>query len=290
MIPIHLLGELVSSDSKCATPFLNSSISRILWTMTLSFAPSHLVFEPDSSKLFICNHQGYISIYTSTTSCLSLTDSFFLEDTEKSSPTIIKSLTASKNSLAVILNSSIQSILHLYSHHGSLLHALSFFNEYISQIRFDDHHLWCLELISSSLFYFPIQLNQLIDEKTRFISFEPQSFNPFRFALNRTFVVIMDRASTGILLLYDKQTTSYLRQIKYPLINIEPYDIELTNQLLIYRLPHEILLTQIDNEQFLERINAKKNLNITIGKSDTEILFSTSTDDKNTFLIQCYVK
>ncbi len=201
IVPIHFLGELIFSDSKCATP---SPTSQILWTMNLSFAPSHLVFEPDSSKLFICNHQDSISIYHYTTSYLLLTNSFFVQSTEISPPAIIKSLAASENFLAVILNSSVKSILHLYSHHGSLLHVLSFFNEYISQIRFDNHYLWCLELISSSLFYFSIQSNQFIDQKTGFISFQTQSFHPFRFALNQTLVAVLDRASTRIVLLYDK--------------------------------------------------------------------------------------
>jgi hypothetical protein len=100
----------------------------------------------------------------------------------------------------------------------------------------------------------------------------------------------MDRASTGIILLYDKQTTSFLKQIKCPLIDFEPSDIELTNQMLIYRFPHIILLTQLDNEQYIEKIDANKNLNITIGKSDTEVLISTLTDDNNKCMIQCYVK
>jgi hypothetical protein len=290
MIPIHLLGELISSDSNFLTPLLNSSTSQILWKMTYSFHPSHLVFEPDSSKLFICGHQGHVSVYSYTTSSLSLIDTFHLQNNENSQPVIIKSLAASSSSLFVILNSSIKSILHFYSHNGLLLHFLSFFNEYISQIRFDNNYLWCLELISSSLFYFPVQSDNIINKKTRFISFKQQSFNPFRFALNQTLVAIMDRASTGIILLYNKQTTSYLKQIKSPLIDFVPCDIELTNQLLIYRFPHIILLTQLDNEQSIEKIDANKNLNITIGKSDREVLVSTSTDDNNIFIIQCYVK
>jgi hypothetical protein len=259
--------------------------------MSCSFHPSHLVFESDSSKLFICSHQGHISVYNYTTSSLSLANTFNLQYNEKSQPVIIKSLAASRCSLIVIFNSSIKSILHIYSHNGLLLHSVSFFNEYISQIRFDNNYLWCLELISSSVFYFPIQSNNIIDEKIQFISFkQQQSFNPFRFALNQTFVAIMDRASTGIILLYDKQTTSFLKQIKCPLIDFEPSDIELTNQMLIYRFPHIILLTQLDNEQYIEKIDANKNLNITIGKSDTEVLISTLTDDNNKCMIQCYVK
>jgi len=290
MIPIHLLGELIPPDSNFLTPLLNSSTSQILWKMTCSFHPSHLIFEPDSSKLFICGHQGHVSVYSYTTSSLSLIDTFHLQNNENSQPVIIKSLAASRSSLLVILNSSIKSILHFYSHSGLLLHFLSFFNEYISQIRFDNNYLWCLELISSSLFYFPVQSNNIINKKTRFISFKQQSFNPFRFALNQIFVAIMDRASTGIILLYNKQTTSYLKQIKSPLIDFVPCDIELTNQLLIYRFPHIILLTQLDNEQSIEKIDANKNLNITIGKSDREVLVSTSTDDNSIFIIQCYVK
>jgi hypothetical protein len=100
----------------------------------------------------------------------------------------------------------------------------------------------------------------------------------------------MDRSSTGLIQLFDKQTASHLKQIKSPLIEFEPCDIELTHQLLIYRFPHLILLTQLNNEPDLEQINANKNLNITIGKSDIELLVSSPTDDKNTFIIQCYVK
>ena len=258
-------------------------------TMNISYAPSHLVFEPNSSKLFICNYQGYISVYHYTPSSLLLMNSFFVQSTEKFPPAIIKSLAASENILAVIFNSSIKSILHLYSHHGDLLHVLSFCNEYISQIRFDNHRLWCLELISSSLFYFTVQSDQVIDEKTQFLSFQLQSFNPFRFALNQTLIAVLDRVPTGTVLLYDKQTASFLKQIQCSFSDIELYDIELTNQLLIYRLPDEILLTQIDHNQFLERINTTKTLNITIGKSDTEFFVSSSTDDKHTFQIQCYI-
>jgi len=258
--------------------------------MICSFHPSHLVFESDSSKLFLFNPQGYVSVYNYTTSSLSLANTFYLQCNEIIQPVIIKSVTVSKWGLFVIFNSSIKSILHVYSHNGLLLHSLSFLNEYISQIRFDNNCLWCLELISSSFFYFTVQSNDIINEKTGFISFKQQSFNPFRFALNETFVAIMDRALTGIILLYDKQTTSYLKQIKSPLIDVEPCDIELTNQLLIYRFPHIILLTQLDNEQYIEKLDANKNLNITIGKSDTEVLVSTSTDDNNKYLIQCYVK
>jgi hypothetical protein len=254
--------------------------------MICSFHPSHLVFEPNSSKLFICNLQGYVSVYNYTTSSLSLANTFYLQCKEI---VIIKSVTVSKWSLIVIFNSSIKSILHVYSHNGLFLHSLSFFNEYISQIRFDNNYLWCLELISSSLFYFPVQSNHIINKKNEFISFKQQSFNPFRFALNQTIVAVMDRALTGIILLYDKQTTSYLKQIKSPLIDFEPCDIELTNQLLIYRFPHIILLTQLDNEQYIEKLDANKNLNIIIGKSDTEVLVSTSTDDNNKYLIQCYI-
>ncbi len=100
----------------------------------------------------------------------------------------------------------------------------------------------------------------------------------------------MDRALTGIILLYDKQTTSYLKQIQSPSIEFEPCDIELTNHVLIYRFPHLIFITQLDNEQYFEKIDATKNLNITIGKSENEVLVSTSTNDSNIFKIQCYVK
>jgi len=288
ILPTRLLGELISPDLNISTP------SRLLWTITCSFHPSHFIFEPDSSKLFICSHRGYVSVYSCTTASLSLVDTFYLQYNEKSQPAIIKSLAASAFSLIVILNSSIESILHFYTHNGVLLHSLSLFNEYISQIRFNNNYLWCLELISSSLFYFLFQSNNTTNEKLperiQFLSFEQQSFNPFRFAVNQTIVAITDRASTGIIRLFDKQTTSYLKQIRSPLIDLELCDIELTNQMLIYRFPHIIFLTQLDNEQYMEKITANKNINITIGRSDNEILISTSTDDNNTFIIQCYVR
>ena len=290
MVCIHPLGQLIYSDSRLPNSSLNSSASLIRWTMHLSFHPSHLIFEPYSSKLFICNYQGHIAVYNYTSSSLSFSYSFFLQYAEKSPSIIIKSLAASQHSLIVLLHSPTQSLLHFYSHNGTLLQAFSFFNEYISQIRFDNDHLWCLELFSSSLSYFPLQSDQLLGEKTPFLSFKQQSFNPFRFALNQTFIVVMDRAPTGRLLLYDRQTASYIKQIQCPLTDFEPDDIELTNQLLIYRFPHLILLTQLENDQFLEEINANRNLNITIGKSDTEVLVSIATNDQNTFIIQCYAK
>ena len=285
-IPTHILGELISPESNLSIP----SISRILWTITCSFYPSHLVYEPNSSNLFICSQQGYISVYNCITSILSLIDTFYLQYNEKTQPVIIKSLAASTSFLIVIFNSSIESILHLYSHKGVLLRCLSFVNEYISQIRFDKNDLWCLELISSSLFHFPLQSDNSIGEKTEFISFKQQSFNPFRFAINQIFVAIMDRSSTGMIQLFDKQTTFYLKQIKSPLTNFEACDIELTNQMLIYRFPHIILLTQLNNEQNLEQIIANKNLNLTIGKYNIEYLVSIPTGDNNTYTIQCYVK
>lgn len=283
IIPIRLLGEFISTNS-------NPSPSQILWSMTCSFHPSHLIFEPDSSKLFICSDQGYVSIYNYTTTSLILANTFYLQYNERSQLVTIKSVTASKFALIILLNSSIKSILQIYSHHGCLLHSLSFFNEYINQIRLDKNYLWCLELISSTLFYFSFQSNdQIHEEKTEFISFKQQSFKPYRFALNQNFVIIIDRSSTGIVQIYDKQTKSFLKQIQSPLIDFQPCDIELTNQLLIYRFSHTILLTQLDNEQYLGKFHVNKNLNITIGKSDTELLVSTLADDHNKYLIQCYI-
>ncbi|CAF2532195.1 unnamed protein product [Rotaria sp. Silwood2] len=278
VMPIHLLGELISSDTSLLNPLQKSSTSRLLWSLTYSFHPSHIVFESESSKLFICTEHGYVSVYSYTTLNLSLMNTFYLQYNEKSQPVIIKSLAASKFSLIVIFNSSVDSTLHFYSHNGLLLHSLILFNEYISQIRFDHNYLWCLELISSTLFYFLLQsdniVNKNLPEKTQFISFKQQSFNPYRFASNQIVVAIMDRASTGIILLFDRYNASYLKQITSPLTDFQPCDIELTNQMLIYRFPHIILLTQLDNEQSIEQIYAKRNLNITKGKSDTEVLVS----------------
>ncbi|CAF0784814.1 unnamed protein product [Rotaria sordida] len=293
VIPIYLLGELISPDTSLLVPLLKSSTSQLLWSITHSFPPSHIVFESESSKLFICTEHGYVSVYSCTTLKLLLIDTFYLQYNGKSQPITIKSLTASVFSLIVSFNSFVESILHFYSHNGRLLHSLTLFNEYISQICFDHNYLWCLELISSTLFYYQFQSNNIINknlpEKTQFISFKQQSFNPYRFASNKIFVAVMDRALTGIVLLFDRYTASYLKQIKSPLTNFHPCDIELTNQMLIYRFPHFILLTLLENEQSIEQINANRNLNITKGKSDTEVLISMSTDDNNTFIIQCYV-
>lgn len=258
--------------------------------MTLSSAPCYLLFEPHSSKLLMCNQEGYISVYSYTKTSLSLIDSFHVLSTEQSQLISIKSLTASEHLLFVLFTFSTQSILHLYSHHGYLLHMLSFFNEYISQIRFDDDQLWCLELISSSLFYFHIQSNEYLEKKIPFISFKDQSFNPFRFAYNQTLVAIIDRASTGILRLYHRQTAIFLKQINCPLIDSEPHDIELTNRLLIYRFSHLILLFDLETEQYFERISNKKNFSLTIGQSSNEVIFSSSTDNPNRFLIQSFLK
>ncbi|CAM4950629.1 unnamed protein product [Rotaria socialis] len=271
-MPIHLLGELISSDST----LLTLPTARLLWSITCSVRPQHIVFECESLKLFTSNEYGYISVYSYTKLNICLIDTFHLEYNEKSQPIMIKSIAASTFSLVVSFYSSMESILHFYSHKGHLLHSVSSSNEYISQMRFDHNNLWCLELISSTLFYYSLESNNIIDknlpEQTQFILFKQKSFDPFRFAINELVVAIMDRALTGIILLFNKQTASYLKQIKCPLIGFQPCEIELTNQLLIYRFPHTILLTQLDNEQFIEEINANKNLNITKCKSHKEIL------------------
>ncbi|CAF4357579.1 unnamed protein product [Adineta steineri] len=170
------------------------------------------------------------------------------------------------------------------------LRSLSLHNEYISQIRFNNNYLWCLELISSSLSSFIFQSNNSFERK-QFISFKQQepSFNPFRFAVNDLFIAVLDRALTGLILIFDKQTSSIVKQTQSPLIDFQPCDIELTNQTLIYRFHHKILLIQLDNEQYIEQIDANKNINITIGKSNNEILLSSLTDDTNTFIIQSYI-
>src|SRR5690242_8944193 len=90
IIPMRLLGEHISPNSNILIP-LNSSIPQILWTMICSFHPSHLVFESNSSKLFICTHQGYISVYNYTTSNLLLIGTFYLQYTEKLQSIVIKS-------------------------------------------------------------------------------------------------------------------------------------------------------------------------------------------------------
>ncbi|CAF1574643.1 unnamed protein product [Rotaria magnacalcarata] len=290
-MPIHLIGELVSSDST----LLTSSTARLLWSIVCSLRPQHMVFECESLRLFTSTEYGYISVYSYTKLNICLIDTFHLEYNEKSQPIVIKSIAASTFSLVVTFYSSMESILHFYSHKGHLLHSISSCNEYISQIRFDHNNLWCLELISSTLFYYSLESNNIIDknlpEKTQFILFKQKSFDPFRFAINEFVVAIMDRALTGIILLFNKQTASYLKQIRCPLTGFQPCEIELTNQLLIYRFPHSILLTQLDNEQFIEEINATKNLNITKCKSHKEILLvSMPTYDSNTFTIQCYAR
>ena len=101
-----------------------------------------------------------------------------------------KSFIASECSTFIVLNSSIKSILKFYSHNRFFLHFSSFVNEYINQIRFDKNSLWCLELISSSIFYYLSQINNIIDKKKEFISFKQENCNPFRFALNQKFIVI----------------------------------------------------------------------------------------------------
>ncbi|CAF3381080.1 unnamed protein product [Rotaria sp. Silwood1] len=297
VMPIHLLGELILPDTNLLTSLVKSSTSRLLWSVTCVCHPSHIVFESESSKLFICTEYGYVSVYSYTTLNLSLIDTFYLQYNEKPQPVIIKSLTVCVFSLIVIFNSSVESILDFYSHNGLLLHSVTLFNEYISQIRFDHNYLWCLELISSTIFYFLLQSNDIINknlpEKTQFISFKQQSFNPYRFDSNQTFVAVMDRASTGIILLFDRYTASYLKQIKTPLTDLQPYDIELTNQMLIYRFPHIILLTQLDNEQSIEFIKANRNLSITKGKSDTEFLVTIFTLIMPLFtrdFVSCHVK
>ena len=282
-MPIQLLGELVSSHS-----LTNSSTLQILWTMPLFYPPSYLIFELHSSKLFICSEESYISVYSYAKTYLSLIDSFRLSSTEQSSLIHIKSLTASEHLLLVMFNSLTQSILHLYSHHGYLLHTLSFFNEYISQIRFDNDQLWCLELISSNFFYYPIQSNEYLGNKILFLSFKDQSFHPFRFALNQTLIAIMDRSTTGILRLYHRRNTVFYKQIHCPWIDCEPHDIELTNHFLIYRFSHLIILFDLETDQYLDGISNKKNFCITVGKSLNEVIISTSTDDQQSFLIQSF--
>ncbi|CAF4123176.1 unnamed protein product [Rotaria magnacalcarata] len=292
-MPIHLLGELVSSDST----LLTSSTARLLWSIVCSLRPQHMVFECESLRLFTSTEYGYISVYSYTKLNICLIDTFHLEYNEKSQPIVIKSIAASTFSLVVTFYSSMESILHFYSHKGHLLHSISSCNEYISQIRFDHNNLWCLELISSTLFYYSLESNNIIDknlpEKTQFILFKQKSFDPFRFAINEFVVAIMDRALTGIILLFNKQTASYLKQIRCPLTGFQPCEIELTNQLLIYRFPHSILLTQLDNEQFIEEINATKNLNITKCKSHKEILLIKIRHKMPIFtrdFVSCHVK
>ncbi|UJR35746.1 hypothetical protein I4U23_028495 [Adineta vaga] len=290
VIPIRLLGELISSNSSQSI----LSTSQILWTMTCHFHPTYIVFELDSSKLFICTDCGDVSVYHYNASSLILSHRFHLQTKKTSISLVIKSLTASTFSLMVVFNSSVESILHFYSHTGHLLHNLLFSNEYINQIRFHHSNLWCLELISSSLFYFKLQsidkINEQDFEKVQFISFKQMSFQPFRFALNQSFVAIMDRLPTGIILLYDKHTSEYLKQIKSPLNDLQACDFELTNHTLIYRFLHLILLIQLDNEQIREQIEATKNINLTKGKSADEFIISTFTNDHNIFIIQCFSK
>lgn len=258
--------------------------------MTLSSLPFYLIFEPKSSKLFISGQQGDISVYRYTKTHLALIDSFRLLSTEQSQLISIKSLTVSENFLLVMCHSSIQSILYLYSHQGHLLHTLLFFNEYISQIRADNEQLWCLELISSSLFYFPIQSTVHFRNKTTFIFFKDQSFDPYRFALNQTLVAILDRTTRGVLRLYHRQKWTFFKQINSPSNNSEAYDIELTNQFLIYRSSHRLIFFQFNSEQILEEVLTNNNICITTGKSPNEILISRSTSNPSRFSIQSFNK
>lgn len=290
VMPIYPLGELILPGSSLFKP----STSRILWSTTCSLPPCHMAFVSESSKLFTCTEYGNVSVYDCTTSNISLINSFYLRPSESLKPAVIKSLTAFEFILVVIFNSSIESSLHFYLHNGHLLYSLSLSNEFISQIRYDSNYLWCLELMNSTLFYYFLESNHAMiksmPKRIEFISFKQQSFNPFRFAINETLVAIMDRSLTGIIQLFDKQTSFYLKQIKCPLNDIQPFAIELTNQILIYRFPHILLLTSLDNEQSIEEIQTNRNLSITKYKSDTEVLVSMPTDDNSTFIIKCYAR
>ncbi|CAF1074737.1 unnamed protein product [Adineta ricciae] len=282
MAPIGLLGELVSSDSERSI----APTSHMSWSMSCPFHPTHIVFESESSKLFLCTDRGDVNVYSYNTSNLAFLQRFYLQTIEKSLSLSVKSLIATRSFLIVSLNSSIESILHFYSHNGHLLRSQSFPNEYISQLRFNDLHLWYLELISSSIFYFKLDTtNSECTEKTQFTSFKQQSFYPFRFALNQTRVAVMDRSTTGIILLFDKQTSAYLKRFES-----QSCDFELSNHTLLYRFLHSISIIHIDNEQVQEEIHSSKTINITLGKLDHEFLLSTYTNESHTFAIQCYSK
>ena len=287
MVPILLLGELVSSYSEQTI----APTSHMSWSMSCPFHPTHIAFESESSKLFLCTDRGDVNVYSYNISNLAFLQRFYLQTIEKSFSLSVKSFIATRSFLIVTLNSSIESILHFYSHNGLLLRSQSFPNEYISQLRFNHPHLWYLELISSSIFYF--KLDTASDEcigKTQFISFKQQSFYPFRFALNQTRVAVMDRSSTGTILLFDKQTSAYLKRFESPLVESQSCDFELSNHTLLYRFLHSISIIHIDNEQVQEEIHSNKTINITLGKFDHEFLLSTYANEFHTFTIQCYSK
>jgi hypothetical protein len=122
--------------------------------------------------------------------------------------------------------------------------------------------------------------------------FETIFFNLYRFPINQSLVIIMNRSSVAInLLIFDKHPTSLWRQISASLGDLTPCDIELTNQMVISSSPELILFTQLDNQQSLDCIDAKNNITLTIARSNREFVISTFiSENKNIFLLQCYVK
>ena len=282
LIPMsNLLGQWISSSSPLPT---------LLRSLPCSHHPAHLVFESNSSKLFICNEQGFVSVFDRIQVDQSLVDSFSLRHSSTRPSDIIKSLAASPTYLIALTHSTHKSLMNLYSHAGLLQHSLSFCNDYISQIRYDDGHLWYLSVTSSSIFSMSLPPNGEPAIERRCLSFQKESFAPFRFALNQLIIAVLDRSSVGVVRLFHKQTASYLKQMTLPSIYVLPCDIELTNLVLIYRFSHGLVVIQLEDDQCLERVDGHGTKTIAIGKTATEILLSTISSDPSTFVVQCYVR
>lgn len=281
----NLIGQWVSSSLPEPT---------LLWSVPYAYQPAHLVFDSNSSTLFICNEQGFVSVFDQTKVGRSRIDSFSLIDNSMHPAGIIKSLAASSTYLIVLTHSTSESLLYLYSHTGVHQHSGSFYNQYISQIRCDSDCLWYLSLTSSSIFYMPLPPNGVSHSEqsieTRFLSFEKKSFDPFRFALNQLIVAVMDRSPSSVVRLFHRRTAFFLKEILLPSIDVLPCDIELTNLVLIYRFSRTIAVVPVENERCVERIDSQGTNTIAVGKTDTGILLGAITSDHRTFLVQCYAR